>query len=116
VYLLQDNPNFRFDPVRLMRTRFIGPRRILATQLGNSSQGYTSDLAPDANDPNDLKARIIVGTIAAAHPTTHLLDLRRPLCSSQGCRFAEGDQVLYVDDAHLSLLGAQVALAELRLP
>ena len=116
VYLVQDNANFSFDPVQLMRSRFIRPRRLLARVMGTSSQLYTSDFSPDASSPADLEGRALVEKVASTHPKVRVLDLRKALCSAAGCEFATGNETLYIDNNHLSVLGAQIALADLRFP
>jgi hypothetical protein len=116
VYLLLDNPAFGFDPMRHMRTHLILPRRFVASLVADSSLSYANGIAPDSYLPEDRQARQIVTEVAAAHPKVRLIDMRKQLCTPDGCRFALGDQALYGDWGHLFALGAQIALTDLHLP
>jgi hypothetical protein len=60
--------------------------------------------------------RTAISDVAAQHPNVHLIDLRSAFCSGDWCRFADGDNGLYIDPDHLSPLGAQIALSSLHLP
>ena len=111
VYLVQDCPGLPMDIMLLMRTRLIAPRRLLEHLVENPSQRYADDLFQPVDPVADRRARIMVAQVAAAHPQAHLIDLRGALCTQAGCRFADGNNVYYFDDSHLSLLGAQVALS-----
>ena len=116
VYIALDNPSFSFDPMRHMRTRLIPARRLVAALVSQSALRYPEGIAPDLNLPEDREAREIVLAVAVDHPQVHLLDMRKALCTADGCRFAIGDQALYGDADHLFALGAQIALTDLRPP
>jgi hypothetical protein len=58
----------------------------------------------------------LVALVGRAHPEVQVIDLEEKLCSAAGCRFALGNQTLFADFHHLSLLGAQIALSGLKLP
>jgi peptidoglycan/LPS O-acetylase OafA/YrhL len=110
VYLVQDNPHFSFDPMRLMRTEVIEPRRALAGMLGDDPNSYIGGKAPECNSVEDLDARKLIFDGAARHPKVRLVDLHNALCSLSACEFALRDEILFMDNNHLSLRGAQVAL------
>ena len=116
VYLVQDNPIFAFNPQQYMRTQLIGPRRVLAGLVAKSTLRYPQGVVRGTELPADQQARELVEKVAAAHPDVHLFDMRSALCTPAGCRFAEGDRTLYVDEGHLDSLGAQIALTGFRLP
>ena len=97
-------PGFRHTPVPSMFRR-------LALKLHQ----YPDGVAPAPATEADEQSRSVIAKVAADRPEVHLIDLRAPLCGASGCRFAMGDQALYVDWDHLSPLGAQIALAGLRL-
>jgi peptidoglycan/LPS O-acetylase OafA/YrhL len=115
VYIAEDIPGFYFDPSRLILNRLIAPRRALAGVVTHSAVLYPDGVAPDPATEADEQSRSVIAKVAADRPEVHLIDLRAPLCGTSGCRFAMGDQALYVDWNHLSPLGAQIALAGLRL-
>jgi hypothetical protein len=115
VYVVQDNPTFGFDPMRHMRTVMIAPRRALAAIVASATLHWPDGIAPREQSSAVTEARARIAAVAAAHPGTHVIDLQGSLCTEAGCRFAEGNQILFVDYHHLSPLGAQVALAGFEL-
>jgi len=116
IYLVQDIPRFLFDPPRLMLAEVIRPRYALAGILTRHPMRYPAGVAPSATAPEFQEAGALVSRIAAAHPKVHLVDLPGALCSVDGCRFSEGDEMLFMDSNHLTPFGAQIALAGLHLP
>ena len=116
VYLVQDSPHFSFNPMRFMRTELIEPRRELANILGDDSQQYLNGMAPDCSLPGDSEARELILNAASRDSRVRVVDLYSALCNASTCRFTSGDQVLFIDNNHLSLRGAQIALSGLQLP
>ena len=116
VYLVQDSPHFDFDPMRTMRTDVIEPRRALARLLGDDSFSSFSGAAPDCSSPGDSEARQLISDAAEWHSEVRLVDLHSTLCSAYLCRFTSGDQIFFIDNNHLSLLGARIGLSGLELP
>jgi hypothetical protein len=116
VYLLQDNNSFPFDPMRHMRTRLIAPRRALTRFFAPSTEDWPDGVAPPTGSPEEAEARRLVALVARAHPEVKVIDPEEKLCSTAGCRFALGNQTLFADSQHLSSLGAQIALSEMKLP
>ena len=116
VYVVQDNPGFAFDPVRFLRNKLIWPRRELANLLVNNSPDYPDEIAPELNVTAAAAAGTMIDRVIAANPGLRVVDPRGAFCVQAGCRFAIADQTLYVDENHLSQLGAQRALADMRLP
>jgi peptidoglycan/LPS O-acetylase OafA/YrhL len=116
VYLVQDNNSFRFDPMGHMLTRLIAPRRALARLLAPSTISWPDGVAPPTGSLEEAEARRLVALVGRAHPEVQVIDLEEKLCSAAGCRFALGNQTLFADFHHLSLLGAQIALSGLKLP
>jgi hypothetical protein len=117
VYIVQDNPDFNFNPARLMMTRLIGPRRVLAYFVAPATtQRETEDFASAPSPPEDLYARQLIARVAADYPSIDLIDLRSNLCAGDNCRFAEGDGSFYMDHMHLSTLGASTALRGFEIP
>jgi peptidoglycan/LPS O-acetylase OafA/YrhL len=116
IYLMQDNNSFQFDPMRHMRTRLIAPRRALARLLAPSTEDWPDGVAPPTGSPEEAEARRLVALVARAHPEVKVIDPEEMLCSTAGCRFALGNQTLFADSQHLSSLGAQIALTDIKLP
>ena len=116
VYLVQDDPSFNFNPLRLIEARLMWPRSMLSRLVANSAPHFDGDVAPDPGSPDTNEARSIVEHAAKLYPEAHVIDLHAALCGPNGCRFAEGNQTLYLDTSHLSSLGARIALNGLRLP
>jgi hypothetical protein len=113
VYLVQDNAAFSFSPWQLKITRSMPVRRGLASLLKSQTLRYINDVAPELESTDAELARGIVSSVAAARPGTHLINSRS---GPDGCKFAKRGQELYVDEDHLSRLGAEIALAGLNLP
>jgi peptidoglycan/LPS O-acetylase OafA/YrhL len=116
VYLVQDSPSFDFDPVNELETQLIGPRRVVAHLVSGSSQIGATGIAAPRSDGATRDASQIVAEVGSATPEVHLIDPEQTLCSRFGCRFAVSEGSLYVDEQHLSPLGARLALSNLKLP
>lgn len=116
VWLLQDNDAFHFDPVRHMRARLIKPRLVVAGIVAPATLNWPDGIAPAAEGAPEEEARLTVARVAQRHPELTLVDPHAELCSAAGCKFAIDQSTLYIDSHHLSPLGAQLAVAGLRLP
>jgi hypothetical protein len=111
VYLMGDNPIFSFRPTEVASNKALWARRALARALSSPTVRYEDGVAPELTPPAVSVARQVLENVAAAHPGTIVVDMHSTFCSSQGCRFLEGDRTLYfIDENHLSHAGAQVAL------
>lgn len=99
-----------------MRTELIEPRRELANILGDHSQQYLNGMTPDCSLPGDSEARELILHAASRDARVRVIDLYSALCNTSTCRFTSGDLVLFIDNNHLSLRGAQIALSGLQLP
>lgn len=116
VIVLEDTPNFDFDPMLRVRTARIPARRALTRWLGiqgNPDPG----IALPAGDAN-IAASVSVLEEAAAHlPGVALLDPKPSLCEfSTQCAYRDGESLLLIDSSHLSPDGARRALRNLQLP
>ena len=112
VYLVQDAPNYSFDPSQIVLTEDMRLRHEIARLMASPIVRYSTGIAPDLDS---RESRGLVSRVAAAHPKARLIDLRSSLCASSSCEFARGNKTLYIDTDHLSPLGAQIALAGLHL-
>ena len=99
-----------------MRTRLTAPRRTLARLLAPSTVSWPDGIAPPTGSLEESEARRLVALVGRAHPEVRVIDLGETLCSAAGCRFALGNQTLFADSHHLSSLGAQIALSDMKLP
>jgi peptidoglycan/LPS O-acetylase OafA/YrhL len=115
VILLNDVPNFDFDPLLRYRTARIPARHAIAMWM------------PAANDDNGLAPAAF---ISAANTTTQLfnktleglpgvevIELKSGLCNNRNlCLYMDGDRLLYADEHHVTEEGAQYALRQFHLP
>lgn len=115
VVLVEDVPNFDFDPLCSLRTTQIPIRRMLASWM--TQDNYTPGLAHasfvDAAERSDeaLKA------VHIRFQNVSLIDLRPMFCDGSGmCAYMNGGRLLYSDGQHLTTDGAFYAFRGGRLP
>jgi peptidoglycan/LPS O-acetylase OafA/YrhL len=115
VIVLEDTPNFDFDPMLKIRTARIPARRVLASWLGVQRDPYPGISSPAAD--KQIAASVSVLEDAVAHlPRTTLLDPKPALCrSATECVYCDKESLLYIDSSHLSPDGARRAIRDLRL-
>lgn len=115
VIVLEDTPNFDFDPMLKIRTARIPLRRVLASWLGIQRDPYPGISSPAAD--KQIAASVSVLEDAVAHlPRTTLLDPKPALCrSATECVYCDKESLLYIDSSHLSPDGARRAIRDLRL-
>jgi peptidoglycan/LPS O-acetylase OafA/YrhL len=116
VIVLEDTPNFDFDPLLKVRTARIPARRALARWLG-IQRDLDPGIAPPAGDAQIAASVSVLEEVASHLPGVALVDLKPALCqSSTQCAYRDGESLLYFDSSHLSPGGARRALHGLRLP
>ncbi len=116
VIVLEDAPNFDFDPLLKVRFAHIPARRALALWLGAPGTADPS-IAASAADPNIAVSTQALREAIAALPGVGLVALRPALCPSPGqCAYRDGGQLLFLDSSHLTAEGARRALRDLQLP
>lgn len=115
IYLVQDNPQIAFDPLSTMETRVSVARRTLAEVVAPSTVRHFVDRVPVPDTSEDEEARSLIEAAVRLSPNGHVIDLRKQLCTGYLCRIADRDESLYIDNAHLSPFGAQVALSAFNL-
>jgi len=115
VVLIEDVPNFDFDPLCSLRTTYIPVRRMIAYWMAGDH--YTPGIArasyADAVERSNLALDIIHGRF----PNVELIDLRPMLCDGSGlCTYMHQGRLLYADGQHLTAYGAFYALRGVNLP
>jgi peptidoglycan/LPS O-acetylase OafA/YrhL len=114
--VLEDIPNFDFDPMERVRTARIPARGILANWLGAGDQG-DSGFAANGVASADAIANATMQQAAPREDGVELIDLKPAFCTGTGhCAYRDGDRLLYADSGHLTPYGAQYAVRNLRLP
>lgn len=116
VYLIEETPTLPFDPARALFARSFTMRGRLNNLLDKRSTQIVGEFAPEIESQEVAATRAMLARIAAAHPRVRLIDLHDNLCHGHNCQFSDGGQALFADGDHLTSLGAQRALANLRLP
>lgn len=109
VVLVEDVPNFDFDPLCSMLTAQIPIRRMLASWMasGNYTPGLAQASFVDAVDRSDEALE----SVRKRFQDVDLIDLRHTFCNEKGlCAYMHGGQLLYSDDQHLTADGAFYAL------
>jgi peptidoglycan/LPS O-acetylase OafA/YrhL len=116
VIVMEDVPDFEFDPIMRIRASYIPLRRTLATWMR----------AQDATDPGfgprgNLTLVAIANTqlrmTLDAFPDASLIDLNSKLCTSGNeCIYRDGNRALYLDYHHLTIDGAHYALRDFQFP
>jgi SGNH domain (fused to AT3 domains) len=116
VVLVEDNPIFDFDPVRLTLAQKI-PARFEFGKLVS----YDPENAPGRSslmhviNSNDVSS-LIVREVQAATTDIGLVDPFETLCVKTECLFSGSRGLYYFDDQHLSPMGATMALRSFRIP
>ncbi len=113
VILIQDAPEFVFNPLQYKINSFIRIRRDLGTFLSSLGGVNTKDTSGRAPAYDDTREASILNDIAARYPEVRVYDLKTKLCGSSDCSFLSHGSLLYVDSNHLSRAGAEVALTDL---
>lgn len=115
VVLVEDVPNFNFDPLCSMLTAQIPARRMLASWMtrGNYTPGFAPASFIDAASRSDEA----LNSVHVRFQDVGLIDLRPMLCDGRGlCAYMHGGQLLYSDGQHLTADGAFYALRGVSLP
>jgi peptidoglycan/LPS O-acetylase OafA/YrhL len=115
VIVVDDVPNFNFDPLLRFRSAQIPARHLMAVWLGAGigDQG----LAPPAFLPAASMSTKLLSQTQEKLSGVELIDLKSKFCNSQNlCAYIDGDRLLYSDSHHVTPDGARYALQRFRLP
>jgi peptidoglycan/LPS O-acetylase OafA/YrhL len=115
VVVVNDIPNFDFDPLVSERTAHIPVRRTIASWMaqGNGTPGLARASFVDAAARSDAALE----TIHSRFQNVELIDLKPMLCDDGGlCAYMHGGRMLYSDGQHLTPDGAFYALRGVSLP
>ncbi len=113
VIVLEDTPEFPYDPVAAIRTRYLPFRRALNRFLFSDQpeQGDGStELRSIAVPAGEQRVTDQILAVKAADPRLLLVDPKGVLCHGDRCSFAEGSNLFFFDSIHLSRTGAMQIL------
>jgi peptidoglycan/LPS O-acetylase OafA/YrhL len=114
VVLVNDVPNFDFDPLISGRAASIPVRRMIASWM---TQGSTPGLARASFVDAAARSDAALKTIHDRFPDVELINLKPMLCDESGlCAYLHGGRLLYSDGQHLTPDGAFYALRGVNLP
>lgn len=116
VIVVEDVPNFDFDPLLRFRTSQIPVRHALAALLGSP---YASDrgVAPNSEAPSFAVVNAQLKLVLDGFSGVSLINLEPALCHADGqCIYRNGDSVFYYDHEHLTADGARFALRAFHFP
>lgn len=115
VVLIEDVPNFDFDPVCRMLTAQIPIRGAVATWINHG--GYKSGLARASSGDAAARSNAALASVRSRFTDVDLIDLRPTLCDAAGlCAYTHEGKLLYSDGQHLTVNGAFFALRSFTLP
>jgi peptidoglycan/LPS O-acetylase OafA/YrhL len=116
VVLLEDVPNFDFDPMWRVRTETIPMRRVIAEALGMKNGVDFGFGADDGDRTAGALANDSLRQAVSTQPGAELIDLKPALCQDEArCAYRLGDRMLYFDSGHLTAFGALYAVRNLRI-
>lgn len=116
VIVLDDVPNFKFDPLWIVRTSHITTRHRIAEWIGAVDVSDTG-VALQNSAPSAALVTSLLRDTMRAFPGATLVDLRQELCNQAGqCAYRQDDQLIYADTHHVTADGARYALRDFQLP
>jgi peptidoglycan/LPS O-acetylase OafA/YrhL len=115
VIVLDDVPNFDFDPLLRYRTARIPARHTLAVWMraGADDKG----LAPAAFTSAAKTTTTLFDHTFERLSGVEIVELKSVLCNSHNlCAYMDGNQLLYADQHHVTTEGAQYVLRDFHFP
>lgn len=115
VVVIDDVPNFDFDPLYRTRTDAIPTRKMLASWMKESD--IPAGRAPASFRDAAARSEEALRLVHAQNQEVPVIDLRSMFCDGNGmCAYMEQGRLLYADPQHLTAAGAFYALRNVRLP
>lgn len=114
VIIATDVPRFSADPLALTIGQAIPLRKVLGEVLTRSSSSSGTEFERDTISAEDLQANRILLQVAE-DTGAQILNLSQGLCDGIFCKYSLNGTSLYVDQQHLTLLGAHTALQDAHL-
>lgn len=115
VILLDDVPNFDFNPLMRYRTALIPARHAIAVWMGAESD--YGGLAPAAFTSAADTSTEVFNEILKSIPGVELIELKSVFCDSHNlCAYMSGNRLLYSDEHHVTEDGAEYALRNFHFP
>ena len=117
VILIEDVPDFHFQPVERLRGELIPLRRSLGQFLAPSiATAIFQESRTSAVSKADTAASKVLLEVARNRASVLLVDPKSTLCDHSDCYAVDAKgELLYADDAHLSADGARRVLREVLL-
>lgn len=115
VIAMGDTPEFDFDPVPSAYFSELWLWRGMVSILGNPYASHIGILSEHARALDNQADDALVKALNEL-PDVQYVKVRDLFCAESGCRFSQGDRILYLDAQHLSTEGASLALTRLQLP
>lgn len=116
IVLVEEVPNFDFQPMQRVRNTAIPLRRALASWLRLGSQDDPG-FAPLGDTTNDALATKALQDAAFRDSGIHFWNPKQNLCDAHGdCFYRTQNTMLYLDDGHVTPAGAEWAVRGLRMP
>lgn len=115
VVLIDDVPNFDFDPLYRTRTDVIPARRTLASWMKETST--PAGRAPASFRSAAARSQEALDRVHSEFRDVPVIDLRSMFCDKNGmCAYMEQGTLLYADSQHLTAAGSFFALRNVHLP
>jgi hypothetical protein len=111
VIIATDVPRFSADPLLLTIGQAIPVRGFLGGFLSRGKMASGEELESITVSSEDLQANRIIASVAEQNQA-HVLNLSQGICDGVFCKYALNGSSLYVDEQHLSSLGANMALQD----
>ncbi len=107
VIVVEDTPEFPFDPAAAVRDQLIPARRALRRLLlADPPVRDTTAMLSVAVPPAEAAANRQVLAVGAADPRIVLIDPKQVFCNAVTCTSREGSKLFFSDAIHLSRTGA----------
>jgi hypothetical protein len=116
VILVDDVPNWTFDPLRTALADAIPARRVIASLLDPNMRRLRQGWLPADDVPRHDDVRAVIANVAAQDAQIGRVDAFSAFCGpTDRCSFSDGEAPFFFDKDHLSPAGSMRALGSLTL-